>query len=58
MSIASRGTFGRRLTTYLRYGQDHGFMRQSQLVEALDYHPDRPRLIEWLRVNGGDLWTK
>jgi hypothetical protein len=46
------------LDDYLRYGQDHGFMRQSQLVEALDHHPDRPRLIEWLRVNGGDLWTK
>jgi hypothetical protein len=46
------------LDDYLRYGQDHGFTRQSQLVEALDHHPDRPRLIEWLRVNGGDLWTK
>jgi hypothetical protein len=27
------------LDDYLRYGQDHGFMRQSQLVEALDHHP-------------------
>jgi hypothetical protein len=27
---------------YLRYGQEQGFTRQSQLVAALDSHPDRP----------------
>jgi hypothetical protein len=21
-------------------------------------HPDRPRLIEWIRGNGGDMWDK
>jgi hypothetical protein len=46
------------LDDYLRYGKDHGFTRQSQLVEALDHHPDRPQLIAWLRINGGDMWTK
>jgi hypothetical protein len=40
------------LDDYLRYGQNHGFTRQSQLAGVLDHHPDRPRLIEWLRVNG------
>lgn len=46
------------LDDYLRYGRDHGFTKQSQLVQALDHHPDRPQLIAWLRVNGGDMWTK
>jgi hypothetical protein len=46
------------LADYLRYGKDHGFTRQSQLVDALDHHPDRPQLIAWLRGNGGDMWTK
>jgi hypothetical protein len=46
------------LDDHLRYGKDHGFTRQSQLVEALDHHPDRPQLIAWLRINGGDMWTK
>jgi len=41
----------------MRYGKDHGFTRQSQLVDAIDHHPDRPKLAAWLRVNGGDMWT-
>jgi hypothetical protein len=40
---------------YLRYGKEQGFTRQSQLVAALDTHPDRPRLIERIRDNGGDM---
>jgi hypothetical protein len=46
------------LDEYLRYGQEQGFTRQSQLVAALDGHPDRPALIAWIRVNGGDIWDK
>jgi hypothetical protein len=46
------------LDEYLRYGQEQGFTRPSQLVAALDSHPDRPRLIEWIRENGGDMWDK
>ena len=45
------------LADYLRYGKDHGFTRQNQLVDAVDHHPDRPQLAAWLRVNGGDMWT-
>jgi len=45
------------LDDYLRYGRDHGFTKQSQLVQALDNHPGRPQMIAWLRVNGGDMWT-
>jgi hypothetical protein len=46
------------LDDYLTYGREHRFTRQSQLVQALDHHPDRPRLIEWIRENGGDMWDK
>lgn len=46
------------LGDYLRYGQDQGFSKQSQLVQALDSHPDHPRLIEWIRENGGEMWNK
>src|SRR5260370_41372164 len=46
------------LADYLRVGKDHGFTWQSQLVDALDHHLDWPQLIAWLRVNGGDMWTK
>ncbi len=46
------------LDEYLRYGQDAGFTRQSQLAGALDSHPDRPSLIEWIRNYGGDMWDK
>ena len=46
------------LDEYLRYGHEQGFTRQSQLVAALDSHPDRPRLIEWIRGYGGDMWDK
>ena len=46
------------LDEYLRYGQEQGFTRQSQLVAALDSHPDRPGLIEWIRENGGDMWNQ
>lgn len=46
------------LDEYLRYGQEQGLTRQSQLVAALDSHPDRPRLIEWIRGYGGDMWDK
>jgi hypothetical protein len=35
-----------------------GILRQSQLVQALDHHSERPRLIEWIRENGGDMWDK
>jgi hypothetical protein len=46
------------LDEYLRYGQEQGFTRQSLLVAALDGHPERPRMIEWIRENGGDMWDK
>ena len=32
--------------------------RRSRLLALLDEHPDRTKLIQWLRVNGGQTWTK
>lgn len=46
------------LGEYLRYANEKGFMRQSQLVQALDNHPDRPQVIKWIRDYGGDMWDK
>jgi hypothetical protein len=46
------------LDDYLTYGRDQGFTRQSRLVQALDHHPERHRLIEWIRENGGVMWDK
>jgi hypothetical protein len=46
------------LDGYLRYGQEQGFTRQSLLLAALDGYPERPRMIEWIRENGGDMWGK
>jgi hypothetical protein len=38
------------LDEYLRYGLEQGFTRQSQLVAALDNHPERPLLIDWIQI--------
>ncbi len=46
------------LSQYLAYASAHNFTKQSQLVAALDAHPDRLRLAEWLRTNGGGAWTE
>lgn len=46
------------LGEYLRYANQQGFTRQSQLVHALDGHPDRPQVIKWIRDYGGDMWDK
>jgi hypothetical protein len=46
------------LDDYLTYGREQRFTKQAQLVQALDHHPDRPRLLEWIRENGGDMWDR
>ena len=45
------------LNEYLTYGAAQRFTKQSQLVRALDSHPEHDRMIEWLRANGGDIWA-
>jgi hypothetical protein len=45
------------LNEYLTYGAAEGFTKQSQLVQALDSHPEHDRMYQWLRENGGDIWA-
>jgi hypothetical protein len=45
------------LNEYLTYGAAQNFTKQSQLVRALDTHPERGQMIDWLRAHGGDIWT-
>jgi hypothetical protein len=45
------------LNEYLTYGAAQGFTKQSQLVQALDNHPEHDRMYQWLRENGGDMWA-
>lgn len=47
----------RALHQFLAYAQQEGFTRQSALVAALDAHPQNAELVDWLRTNGGPLWT-
>jgi hypothetical protein len=44
------------LNQYLDYAEAQGFSRRSRLLKALDEHPDVPKLIAWLRQNGGPTW--
>lgn len=46
------------LNQYLRLAEDQHFGRRGRLLKFLDEHPDRPRLIAWLRENGGAIWTR
>jgi len=45
------------LNEYLAYGADQKFTKQSQLVQALDSHPEHDHMYEWLRENGGEMWA-
>jgi hypothetical protein len=46
------------LNEYLTYAKAEGFTRRSRLVKGLEAHPDRPKLMSWLRTNGGDAWRQ
>jgi hypothetical protein len=54
------GKFGsavsKTLDDYLTYASEQGFGRRSQLVKAIREHPDQPKLIAWLRAQGGEAW--
>jgi hypothetical protein len=45
------------LNEYLTYAEAQNFTKQSQLVRALDSHPEHDRMVGWLRANGGDMWA-
>jgi len=46
------------LQQFLDYANREGFTKQSDLVTALDNHPQHAELVDWLRQNGGPLWDK
>ncbi len=48
----------RTLNQYLTVAEKHKYARRARLLKFLDEHPDRPRLIAWLREGGGEIWTK
>lgn len=41
------------LNEYLTLARDRGLTSRRALLKVLRNHPDRPKLIEWLRDNGG-----
>jgi hypothetical protein len=47
----------RTLNQYLTVVDGERIVRRGRLLKLLAEHPDRPKLIEWLRVNGGTVWT-
>ncbi len=56
--VASFATGVRKtVTNFLTLAEREGFLRRSRLLRFLDTHPDRAQMIEWLRENGGDIWT-
>jgi hypothetical protein len=44
------------LTKYLALARQHGFSKRGRLLNFLDQHPDKPKLLEWLRNYGGPDW--
>lgn len=45
------------LSNYLALARDRRIARRGKLLQTLDDHPDRPKLIAWLRQYGGSVWT-
>ena len=44
------------LSNYLELASSRNITRRGKL-QLLDSHPDRPKLIVWLRKRGGPVWT-
>ena len=45
------------LNQYLELAQREEFRSRSQLTKFLDTHPDRPKMLDWLRQNGAPEWA-
>ena len=43
---------------YLTVAKDHGFTKRWQLLQLLDNHEDRDKLIAWIREHGSAEWGK
>ncbi len=46
------------LANYLTVARQQGFSKRGKLLKFLDQHPDKPKLLEWIRDFGGPVWDK
>jgi hypothetical protein len=46
------------LGNYLALARQHGFSKRGELLKFLDEHPDKPKLLAWIRDYGGLDWNK
>ena len=48
----------RTLAQYVAFARTRGFTRRSRVRRSLDWDPDRPKMIAWLRERGGADWGR
>jgi hypothetical protein len=46
------------LINYLALARQQGFSKRGKLLTFLDRHPDKPKLLTWIRNYGGSDWDK
>ena len=46
------------LVNYLALARQQGFAKRGKLLSFLDQHPDKPKLLTWIRDYGGPDWDK
>ena len=46
------------LSNYFALARQQGFSRRGKLLKFLDQHPDKPKLLTWIRDYGGPGWDK
>jgi hypothetical protein len=46
------------LVNYLALARQQGFAKRGKLLKFLDEHPDKPKLLTWVRDYGGPDWNK
>jgi hypothetical protein len=51
-------TVRQTLNHFLRYAKEQRFTSRSQVLRALDNHPDRESLLGWLKIHGGPWWAE
>jgi hypothetical protein len=46
------------LNEYLTFADSQGLTSRGKLMDALEEHPDRQQLVDWLRDYGGPRWER
>ena len=46
------------LDNYLTLARQQSFSKRGKLLKFLDEHPDKPKLLTWIRDYGGPDWSK